>query len=201
MTNNDLNLGRDTFGDPSNIGNVMTQDESLELLNEWVKNDKLKLHMKQVAEVMYQWAVQKEELPEEEAHKWWLAGILHDADWDQWPDEHCAKIITHLESLNIDPTIIRAIACHGPQHFGVEPETSIEKMLYMFDELSGFVHAVSLVRGGYDGMKVKSVKKKLKDKGFAAGVDRNDIEDGITRIDYELPEIIEFVIESQKEVE
>ncbi|MFX8696373.1 hydrolase, partial [Acinetobacter baumannii] len=86
-------------------------------------------------------------------------------DWDQWSQTHCKKIIEELESRNIDPEIIRAIASHGHNHFGVEPETEMDKMLYAFDELSGLVHAYSLMRpNGYEGMDVKGVKKRLKEK-------------------------------------
>jgi len=63
-----------------------------------------------------------------------MAGLLHDADWDQWPGEHCKKIIEELEKRNVAPEIIHAIASHGPKHFGVEPEACMDKMLYAFDE-------------------------------------------------------------------
>ena len=178
---------------------VYTLEEANSILNEWVLNPKLKLHMQQVAENMKNWATQVEKLSDEEAHKWYVAGLLHDADWDQWPDEHCHKIVNHMMNDNIDATIIRAVASHGPVHFGIEPESTMDKMIYALDELSGFVHAVSLVRGGYDGMKVKSVKKKFKDKGFAAGVNRDEVNDAISRIDHTWEEVVEFVIGSQAE--
>ncbi|MFN2458848.1 MAG: hydrolase, partial [Chitinophagaceae bacterium] len=76
-------LGRTSFGNPDNKGNVITESEALQLLNDWVENDRLRLHMKQVAAVMKAWALEKENLTEEEAYKWWLAGILHDADWEK----------------------------------------------------------------------------------------------------------------------
>jgi predicted hydrolase (HD superfamily) len=127
-----------------------------------------------------------------------MAGLLHDADWDQWPELHCKKIIEELEARNIDPEIIRAIASHGPGHFGVEPETKMDKMLFAFDELSGFVHAYSLMRpGGYEGINLKGIKKRLKDKAFAAGVSREDINDACDRANIELDNLIEFVISNQ----
>jgi predicted hydrolase (HD superfamily) len=132
--------------------------------------------------------------------KWEVAGILHDADWDQWPDEHCRRIIEHLEP-DTDPQLLHAIASHSPKFFGVEPASELDHMLYAFDELSGFIHAVSLVRpDGYEGMKVKSVKKKMKEKSFAAQVDREDIADAASRIGPELDELIQFVIDHQAAV-
>ena len=194
-------LSRSQFGSPENKGNVLTEAEALELLFAWVENERLRLHMKQVAAVMKAWALEREGASEEEAHKWWLAGLLHDADWEKHPAEHCRVIIEELERRNLDPAIIRCIASHGPRHFGVEPESRMDKMIYVFDELSGFVHASALVRPQrYDGMDVKSVQKKLKTPSFAAQVSREDIDDAISRIDSDPGEIIAFVIEKQKDV-
>ena len=195
----DLQLNRTVFGNPANTGNVLSEEEADNLFREWVLNPRLQLHMKQVAFLMRSWAKEREELDEAAQWRWELAGLLHDADWDQWPDQHCKKIIAELEARNIDPEIIRAIASHGPTYFGVEPETNMDKMLYAFDELSGFVHAYSLMRpNGYEGMELKGVKKRLKDKTFAAGVSRDDIADACSRADLTLDELITFVIERQK---
>ncbi|MBD0298360.1 MAG: hydrolase [Flavisolibacter sp.] len=194
-------LGRTTFGNPVNVGNVLTEEEALQLLNEWVENERLRLHMKQVAAVMKAWALEKENLSEEEAHKWWLAGLLHDADWEKHPDDHCRIIIEELERRNIDPAIIHCIASHGPRHFGVEPQTTMDKMIYAFDELSGFIHAAALIRPSrYEGLDVKSIQKKLKTPSFAAQVSREDIQDAMSRINIPLEEIIEFIIQHQKNV-
>lgn len=194
-------LGRTTFGDAANTGNVLTEEEAMELLNEWVPNERLRLHMKQVAAVMKAWALEKENLSEEESYKWWLAGLLHDADWEKYPDQHCRIIIEELEKRNIDPSIIQCIASHGPRHFGVEPQSKMDKMIYAFDELSGFVHASALIRPTrYEGMDVKSVMKKLKTPSFAAQVSREDIDDAMKKIDTPLEEIITFLIHHQKDV-
>ena len=194
-------LGRSTFGDAMNKGNVLNEDEAYKLLNDWVPNERLRLHMKQVAAVMKHWAMEKEHAGLEEAHKWWLAGLLHDADWEKNPAEHCRVIIEELERQNIDPDVIHAIASHGPRYFGVEPQNSMDKMIYAFDELSGFIHAAALVRPQrYDGMDVKSVLKKLKTPSFAAQVSRDDINDAISRIDHPLEEVIQFILQYQKEV-
>lgn len=194
-------LGRTNFGDAANSGNVLSQEEALYLLNEWVENERLRLHMKQVAALMKAWAIEKENLSEEEAYKWWIAGLLHDADWEKYPNDHCRIIIEELEKRKIDPSIIHCIASHGPRHFGVEPETSMDKMIYALDELSGFVHASALIRPTrYEGMDVKSIMKKLKTPSFAAQVSRDDINDAVSRINITLDELIAFVIEHQKEV-
>ena len=194
-------LNRSSFGNPANKDKTISEDAALGLLNEWVRNERLRLHMKQVAAVMKAWAVEKENLSREEAHKWWLAGLLHDADWEKYPNDHCRVIIEELEKRNVDPSIIHCIASHGPRYFGVEPVTSMDKMIYVFDELSGFIHAATLIRpNGYEGMDVKSVLKKLKTPSFAAQVNRDDITDALRRIDTSLEEIIAFVIDKQKSV-
>ena len=196
-----LLLNRNTFGDIANKGNVLSKEEANQLLNDWVLNDKLRLHMYQVAHLMKSWAIEKEQLNEADQWRWEMAGLLHDADWDQWPDLHCKKIIEELENRNIDPEIIRAIASHGPNHFGVEPETKMDKMLYAFDELSGLIHAYSLMRpGGYEGMELKGVKKRLKEKSFAANVSREEIQDACNRAGLSLEEVIQFIILQQGEV-
>ncbi len=193
-----LQIGRNTFGDAANKAKVLSKDAAMQLFNEWVLNPKLQLHMLQVAHLMQCWAKEKEGLDEDGQWRWEMAGLLHDADWDQWPDQHCKKIIAELEARNIDPEILHAIASHGPVHFGVEPETPMDKMLYAFDELSGLVHAYSLMRpGGYEGMDLKGVKKRLKEKSFAANVSREDINDACNRAAIGLDELIAFIIPRQ----
>ena len=193
-----LLLNRNIFGDVANKGKTLSKEEAYLLLKEWVLNDKLRLHMLQVAHLMKSWAAEKEMLDEEDQWRWEMAGLLHDADWDQWPEQHCKKIIEELEHRNVDPEIIHAIASHGPNHFGVEPETQMDKMLYAFDELSGLIHAYSLMRpNSYEGMELKGVKKRLKEKSFAANVSREEIVDACFRAGVELEDIIPFIIEHQ----
>ncbi len=193
-----LQLGRSDFGNIVNKGNVLSKDEALSLLHDWVKNDRLKLHMFQVGGLMRDWAIEKENLSEGEAWKWEMAGLLHDADWDQWPDQHCKKIVDYLEEKNIDPEIIRAIASHGHLHFGVIPETRMDKILYAFDELSGLMHAYSLMRpNGYEGMELKGAMKRIKEKTFAANVSREDIRDACERAGLTLDELVLFIIDHQ----
>jgi len=194
-------LGRTTFGDPKNNGHLLSLDEAHLLLNEWVPNEKLRLHMKQVAANMKAWAIEKEKADETTALKWELAGLLHDADWEKYPDEHCRIIIEELEKRNIDPDVIQCIASHGPKVFGVEPVSKMDEMIYAMDELSGFIHAAALIRPTlYDGLEVKSVLKRLKTPSFAAQVSREDITDALSRIDISLEELIQFIIDHQKVV-
>ena len=194
-------LGRSSFGDPANAGNLLSIEEAHALLNEWVSNERLRLHMKQVAAVMKAWALEKENADETTARKWELAGLLHDADWEKYPDEHCRIIIEELEKRNIDPEVIHCIASHGPNYFGVEPESTMDRMIYAFDELSGFVHAAALIRPTrYEGLEVKSVLKRLKSPAFAAQVSREDINDAVSRTNYSLEELIQFIIDHQKDV-
>ena len=197
-----LALGRSTFGNPVNKDNLLTREEAHALLAEWVPNEKLRMHMKQVGAVMRAWALEREGADERTALKWELAGLLHDADWEKYPDAHCRVIIEKLEELNVDPEVIHCIASHGPKYFGVEPENAMDKMIYVFDELSGFIHAAALIRPTrYEGMDVKGIMKKLKTPSFAAQVSRDDINDAINRIDTPLEEIIQFIIDHQKDVQ
>ena len=177
----------------------MSIEEAHALLNDWVPNEKLRLHMKQVAANMKAWAIEKEKADEQTALKWELAGLLHDADWEKYPDNHCRIIIEELERRNIDPDVIHCIASHGPSVFGVEPENNMDKMIYAMDELSGFIHAAALIRPTlYDGLEVKSILKRLKTPSFAAQVSREDITDAISRIDVSLEELIQFIISHQR---
>ncbi len=194
-------LGRSSFGDPKNTGNLMPIEEANQLLTQWVPNERLRLHMKQVAAVMKAWAIEKEEADETTALKWELAGLLHDADWEKYPDDHCRIIIEELEKRNIDPDVIHCIASHGPSYFGVEPVNNMDKMIYAIDELSGFIHAAALIRPTqYEGLEVKSILKKLKTPSFAAQVNRDDITDALSRINVSLEELIEFIIRRQKDI-
>ena len=150
---------------------------------------------------MKAWATEKEKADEQTALKWELAGLLHDADWEKYPDDHCRIIVEELERRNIDSDVIHCIASHGPKVFGVEPVNNMDKMIYAIDELSGFIHAVALIRPTlYDGLEVKSVMKRLKTPSFAAQVSREDITDALSRIDITLEELIQFIIDHQKTV-
>jgi predicted hydrolase (HD superfamily) len=201
MEKGPLHLGRETFGRPEDRGRLPTRDEAEALLNEWVTNDRLKLHMRQLAALMEAWARDKLGLPKDQVELWALTGLLHDADWDKWPDRHGQIIIAWLEERHYDPDLIHGIAAHGWHHFGVTPVSDLDKMIFAFDELSGFVHAVSLVRPeGYNGMEVSSLKKKLKQASFAAQVNRQDITDGLELTGLSLDDLCAFVIQVQQHV-
>lgn len=194
-------LNRTTFGNEKNKGRLMSVEEASALLQDWVPNERLRLHMRQVAANMKAWAIEKEGADEHTALKWELAGLLHDADWEKYPDDHCRIIIEKLERRNIDPDVIRCIASHGPKVFGVEPLSRMDKMIYAIDELSGFIHAYSLMRSeNYNGMEVKGVKKRLKDKSFAAGVNREDIQEAALLAEINVDDLIRFIIDHQKDV-
>ncbi len=202
MVYDNLNLGRTEFGDPANAGRLLSMDEAHQLLADWVPNEKLRLHMKQVAALMKAWAIEKEGADPKTAQAWELAGLLHDADWEKYPDTHCRKIIEELERRQIDPAVIHCIASHGPKYFGVEPESKMDKMIYVFDELSGLIHAAALIRPTrYEGLELNSVLKKLRTASFAAQVNRDDISDAISRIDQPLEDIIRFILDHQKDVQ
>lgn len=122
-----------------------------------------------------------------------LAGLLHDADYETWPQEHPARIVAWLAERG-EPQVAHAISAHYTQ-WGVAYESQLDKALLACDELTGFVGACCLVRpGGIDDLQPKSVLKKLKDKGFAAGVDRHEVAEGVRLLGVELPEHVAFVI-------
>ena len=93
--------------------------------------------------------------------------MLHDADWEKYPDDHCRIIIEELERRNIDPDVIHCIASHGPKVFGVEPVSKMDKMIYAMDELSGFIHAAALIRPTlYEGLGSKKCVEAIKNSLF-----------------------------------
>jgi predicted hydrolase (HD superfamily) len=172
-----------------------TRKESEDLLKEYIESESLRQHCEMVALAMegYARSLQK---TEKEVHEWWVAGLLHDLDWEKYPDEHPNKAVNDiLPPLSYSDEIISAIKAHAPERTGKEPETEIERYLFACDELSGFMNAVSLMRpNGFSDMKVKSVRKKLKDKRFAANVPRDDIQKGADYIGKDLTEHIQFLI-------
>ncbi|UCD56021.1 MAG: hydrolase, partial [Candidatus Hydrogenedentota bacterium] len=139
---------------------------------------------------------------QDEEH-WGLIGLIHDLDYEQFPDQHCRKTEEILKSKNWPAQYVRAVVSHG---WGictdVEPETEMEKVLYAVDELTGLVAATALVRPSRSvmDMKAKSVKKKWKDKAFAAGVNRDVIQKGAEMLGIELGELITDVIMGMREV-
>ena len=139
----------------------------------------------------------------EDEDKWGIIGLIHDLDYQRFPDQHCKKTQEILAERDWPADYIRAVVSHG---WGicsdVEPRSDMEKILYAIDELTGLVTAVSLVRPSKSVMDVspKSVKKKWKDKAFAAGVDRSIIEKGVGMLGVDLWDLVEDVISGMKEV-
>lgn len=138
----------------------------------------------------------KLEKPDDTVDTWWTAGLLHDVDWEKFPDKHPNKAVQEiLPEHNYSEEIIRAVEAHAPDRTGRQPQTEIERYLFACDELSGFMKAVALMRpNGFSDMKVKSVTKKLMDKKFAENVPRDDIKTGADFIDLELRDHIQNLI-------
>lgn len=176
-----------------------SREEAFELLKEYTKTEGLIKHALAVEGVMRYFASKFGEDPE----KWGIIGLIHDLDYEKWPDEHCKKTKEILENKNWPGDYIRAVISHG---YGictdVEPVHKMEKILYATDELTGLINASALVRPSKSimDMKPKSVKKKWKDKSFAAGVDRSIIENGAKMLEMDLNELIAETIEAMKTV-
>jgi predicted hydrolase (HD superfamily) len=127
---------------------------------------------------------------------WGLAGLLHDLDWERFPEEHPDQAIARLKVDGYPAEVIHAIQAHRPDHTGVEPETELDRVLFACDELSGLVVACCLVRpSGIDDLTPRSVVKKLKDRAFAAGVSREEVARGIELIGLDRTEHIQNVID------
>ena len=176
-----------------------SREEAYSLLKEYNKSEGLIKHALAVEAVM-RYCARKRALDEE---KWGIIGLIHDLDYEQFPDRHCKKTGEILNNHNWPSDYIRAVVSHG---WGictdVEPQSELEKVLYTIDELVGLVAATALVRPSKSvlDMKAKSVKKKWKDKAFAAGVNRAVIEKGAEMLGIELNELISDVIMGMREV-
>lgn len=172
----------------------MNRNEANALLEKWIPNENLQKHCRMVASAMEAYARHLGK-DDETIENWWLAGLLHDLDWEKQPDEHPNYALSNIfPDTDLNEEIIGAIRAHAPERTGKEPETEIERYLYACDEISGFMHAVALMRpNGFNGMKAKSVTKKMKDKRFAANVSREDIHKGAELIDADLGKHIVFL--------
>lgn len=172
--------------------------EALELFLQYNQSESLQKHGFAVEAVM-RYCAQKRG---GDVEKWGMVGLLHDIDYEQFPDQHCAKAQEILQEDNWPEDIIRAVVSHG---YGicteVEPLSEMEKVLYAIDELTGLVATTALVRPSKSvlDLKPKSVKKKWKDKRFAAGVDRSIIERGAMMLDVEVAELIIDTIAGMQE--
>ncbi len=169
------------------------REKALALLKHWNHSEALIKHGLQVESIMRHYAQAAGEDPE----YWGCVGLLHDVDYEKYPDEHCKKAVEILQDAGYDEAFIHAVVSHG---FGlcsdVEPQLYMEKVLFTIDELSGLINAAAIMRPSKSvtDLEVKSVKKKFKDKKFAAGVDRQIILDGCQRLGAELDDVIEQCI-------
>jgi putative nucleotidyltransferase with HDIG domain len=159
-------------------------------MEKYIQNDALRHHCKMVATSMAAYA---HTLGEDE-ELWYQTGLLHDLDWEMYPDEHPHKAVQ--EWLTDYPDELRnAILAHGPERTGRYPETALEKYLFACDEVSGFLYAYSLMRPErFAGMSAGKARKKLKDRSFAANVSREDIETGFELIDVDPVQHLQFLI-------
>lgn len=183
------------------MGNfIPNRAEAYELLTEYNQNESLIRHALAVEAVMLHFV---DLLGESDREKWGIIGLVHDLDYEKYPDEHCKKVREILQGKKWPEEYIRAVESHG---WGicvdVEPLERMEKVLYTIDELTGLITAAALVRPSKSIMDltVKSVKKKWKDKGFAAGANREVIENGAKNLGMELERVIEETIEGMKKV-
>ena len=178
---------------------IPTRDEALKLLHEYNQNDSLRKHAYAVEGVMRYFAKKNGE----DEEKWGIIGLIHDLDYEKYPNQHCTKTKEILEKHNWPEEYIRAVISHGwGMCSDVEPQSNLEKTLYAIDELTGLIAANAMVRPSKSvmDMSVKSVKKKWKSPAFAAGVDRSVIRKGAEMLGVEIGELIEDTIMGMRDV-
>jgi len=174
-----------------------TREDAVALLHEWVENEALRKHMLAVEAAVRHYA----RLRGADEELWGLAGLLHDLDWEKHPEHHPLKAAERLKELGYPEAVVQAILAHRSEFTGVAPTSELDKVLYACDELSGLVFACCLVRPtGIDDLTPKSVVKKLKDRAFAAGVSREDVEHGIQLIGLERSEHVQNVIDGLRAI-
>ena len=180
------------------MGKILTREEAWELFTKYNKTESLQKHGLTVEAIMEYFA----RLEGEDETRWGIVGLLHDLDYEMYPQMHCTKAIEIMRAEEIDESYIHAVVSHG---YGlcsdVEPTHRMEKILYTVDELSGLITAACLMRPSKSvlDIEVKSVKKKFKTKSFGAGVNREVIEKGCEMIGMSLDEVIEKCIEAMRE--
>jgi putative nucleotidyltransferase with HDIG domain len=178
---------------------VPTREDALQLLKQYNTSDSLIKHALAVEGVMRYMARKRGD----DEEKWGVIGLIHDLDYEQFPDQHCQKTAEILRANDWPEDYVRAVVSHG---WGictdVEPRSELEKVLFAIDELTGLVVTTALVRPSKSvlDLKAKSVKKKWKDKRFAAGVDRGIIEKGARMLGVDLGELITDTILGMREV-
>jgi putative nucleotidyltransferase with HDIG domain len=170
-----------------------SREDAWNLLSEWVESESLRRHCLAVEASMRAYAAKQGE----DEELWGVVGLLHDMDYERYPDldtGHPRMALKELEERDVDPEIVRAIASHA-DFLGVSRDSPMEKTLYAVDELSGFVLACGYVRPqGLEGLTPKSVKKKLKQPSFAAAVNRDEVREGAEQLGVDFDEHIATVI-------
>lgn len=176
-----------------------TRDGACALLTTWTKSESLIRHALSVEAVMRHFARRYDE----DEEKWGIIGLVHDLDWEQFPEQHCTRTREILEQADWPEEYIRAVMSHAWGFVtDVKPEHRMERVLYATDELTGLVTATALMRPSRSilDMSAKSVKKKWKDKSFAAGVDREVIARGAEMVGMEITELISETIAGMRTV-
>jgi putative nucleotidyltransferase with HDIG domain len=182
------------------MAHVPTREEAYRLLTEYNKNESLIRHALAVEAVMRHFA---EVFNEPDKEKWDIVGLVHDLDYEMYPDEHCKKVAEILKQHDWPEDYIHAVQSHGwGLCVDVEPTERMEKVLYTVDELTGLITATALMRPSRSilDLETKSVKKKWKQKSFAAGVNRELIEKGAQMLGLDLDYIIEETIKGMQTV-
>lgn len=181
----------------------ITKEEAWELLKEYNKEEFHLQHAETVGFVMEYFA--KKLGFEDEAEFWGIVGILHDLDFEMYPEEHCTKVQEILTEKGIDEKIIHAVASHGYGLTAVtaKPEHTMEKVLFAVDELTGLIGAAALMRPSksVSDLEVKSLKKKFKSTSFAAGCSRDVIKQGADMLAWELDDLFRETILAMREYE
>lgn len=181
----------------------ITREEAFALVEKYNKEPFHIQHAETVEAMMRYYAVKLGYV--DEANFWGLVGLLHDLDFEQFPDEHCIKVQEIFDAKGIDPQIKRAVVSHayGFTHNDVKPEHRMEKVLYAADELTGLIGAAILMRPSKStlDLTVQSLKKKFKDKKFAAGCSREVIQKGADLLGWELDYLMDETIKAMQEKE
>ena len=181
----------------------LTREQALELLKEYNKEPFHLRHALTVEAVM-RWFAQELGYGGE-ADFWAAAGLLHDLDFEQYPEEHCVKVREIMEARGLDPALIHAVVSHGwgMTEGDAQPEHQMEKVLFAVDELTGLIGAAALMRPSksVQDMELSSLKKKFKDKRFAAGCSRETIQQGAQLLGWEISELLERTLQAMKATE
>jgi len=178
---------------------MLTREEALELVAKYNKEPFHMEHSETVGKTMRWFA--NELGYADEADYWEVVGILHDIDFEMWPDEHCVKAPELLREAGVSEDIIHAVCSHGYWLCcDVKPEREMEKVLFACDELTGLIGAAALMRPSKScsDMELKSLKKKFKDKRFAAGVDREVVIQGAEMLGWELDDLLQKTLDAMK---